>query len=59
MTSDSEGEMGENNMNLLMFISAKVAIVGKSTYKRSDKCVKMTTRFEPMPLPAFPDAFFF
>ena len=43
----------------LMCISAKVAIVGKNTYKRSDKCVKMITVFEPIPLPAFPDAFFF
>ena len=42
----------------LMCISAKVAIVGKNTYKRSDKCVKMITVFEPIPLPAFPDAFF-
>ena len=43
----------------LMCISAKVAIVGKNTYKRSEKCVKMITVFEPIPLPAFPDAFFF
>ena len=43
----------------LMCISAKVAIVGKNTYKRSEKCVKMITVFEPVPLPAFPDAFFF
>jgi hypothetical protein len=43
----------------LMCTSAKVAIVGKNTYKKSKKCVKMKTVFELIPLPAFTDAFFF